>query len=333
MIVVSDILDEVKQVLASFNDTVAYQKMNLAVDLLANKGNWNPLIGFVDITTQDRTFALPYEVDVPLAVNVGGRPANFRNKWFEFHLNGPGSDCCNAYCDSNWEDLGMWPTFRRVTKDTQLCFLSSDASDVGATIIVYGADELGRTLVRSDDSGVTIEGWEYTIQAVETFDGRLVTNIERISKPVTKGFVNLNGLIDGDTVSTTFGIYQPFETEPSYRRICVQGSRCNNASCCCSPDVCECNPHSTWVRMRFRRKNLKISKPTDLIYLHSRMAILMAVKAIYEYEANRFSQGDSYLTRAVTFLNDSQSRKSGPRQIKLQMQNRAWMGTYGENMI
>lgn len=331
MIVVSDIIDEVKQTVANCDDDVAYRAMNLAIDLLSNKGNWNPLVGFVDICSEDRTFALPYEVEVPLAVNVGGRPANFRNKWFEFHLNGPGSDCCNAFCDYSWEDLGMWPTFRRVSKDTQLCFTSSDASDVGATIVVYGNDENGQQLTRSDDAGVTIYGWEYTIEATETFDSRIVTQITRISKPVTKGFVTLAGLEEDETVSVTLGIYQPPETEPSYRRLCVQGARCTTKGCCCSPN--QCDNHRTWVRMRFRRKNFTVSQPTDMIYLHSRMSLLMGVKAVYEYQANRLGEGDGYLAKALEFLNDAQGAKSGPKQIRLQMQNKAWMGTYGENMI
>ena len=63
-----------------------------AIELAAWKANWDPYLGTMDICCDEcGCVTLPSEVGVILACNVGGFPALFRNSWFEYHINGPGS--------------------------------------------------------------------------------------------------------------------------------------------------------------------------------------------------------------------------------------------------
>ena len=64
-----------------------------AIELATWKTNWDPYLGTMDICSDDcGVVTLPSEVGVILACNVAGFPAQFRNSWFEYHINGPGTE-------------------------------------------------------------------------------------------------------------------------------------------------------------------------------------------------------------------------------------------------
>lgn len=334
MLKVSDIWAQLQQVTGTCDETEIYRFLNAAVEILSNKGNWDPLVGFADICTQGSLVVLPREIETPLAVNIGGSPANFRSKWFEFHLNGPGSDCCACRCGWAWEDLGFLPTYRRVTENTNLVFTSTDDTDVGALVLVYGKDGDGLTLVHDDSAtGTTVPGLIYSIKSsTSQTDTRDISQIDNIVKPVTQGFVTLTGRTEEDTTGTVMGIYEPDETIPEYRRLSISGS-CGVASCGCAGCSGEENLNTTWVRMRFRRRTFSLSRQSDLIFLHSPMAIKTAVQAVRSLESNDREAFNQYMETALMFINDKEKRIKGPSRISMQFQSRAWAGGAGQSLI
>lgn len=329
MIIVGDIFEDIQAVLGTCDEAVTYNKINEAQEELANLANWDPMTISLDICTSACEITLPDDIEVPLAINVGGRPADFRNKWFEFHMNGPGSECCSTGCDNNWQDLGNFPTFRDPIQPSQVVTYPEIDEAIGSNLRVYGYDENDKWIMTEDSNGVMQDGFDVPIifgigSGMTT--GQLVKRITRILKPVTNGFIQIVALDPGaSSGGTLLGLIRPSITNPSFRRIKVSGGGTNILSG--STTAC-----TTWVRMRARRKTYKVSTFDDVIPLHSVTAIKMMCMAIKKYEADLAGEYQTYLNLAREALMREQKSRSGPNQIKIQFQG-AWGAGQCDNMI
>lgn len=329
MIIVGDIFDQIKSVLGNCEDEVAYEKINEAIEELANLANWDPLVISLDICTQGCEITLPDDIEVPLAVNVGGRPSDFRNKWFEFHMNGPGSECCPGACNSSWQDLGNFPTFRDPIQPSQIAAYPEVDEASGSNLRVFGYDENGKWIMTLDSNGVMQDGFDVPIifgigSGMTT--GQLVKRITRIQKPVTNGFVQITAIDPGSsTGGTLLGLIRPNITEPQFRRIKVSGNGVQYLTG--SSTAC-----TTWVRMKARKKTFKVSTLEDPIPLHSVTALKMMCMAIKKYEADLMTEYATYFTAARESLMREQKTRSGPNQIKIQFQHN-FGGSPCDNLI
>lgn len=334
MIIVKDIWTEAQRVLGTCDEPTTYARLNEAVELMANLGNWDPMVGMMDICTSDCEITLPIDVEVPLAINIGGYPADFRNKWFEFHLNGPGSGCCSTGVGWNWTDKGEYPTFREMNTSSLIRAYSDLDEGADTSIRVYGFDHCDKWIMTPDCNGTLVDGFDIPVlfgigRGMTT--KQTVKRITRISKPVTRGFVYLMAMAsetkgcDEDWVK--LGYYLPSETEPQYRRIQVSSNR----------NICSalrsCSQYCSWVRMRYRRKTCVLNSQEDVIFLHSTTALKMALMAVRKYEDDLIDQYKAYKAEAKVSLNEEQKTRSGPNQIMIQMQRSGWMSRTGENMI
>lgn len=325
MIIVSQILSRIQKILGNCNESNAYEKLNAAIELLKNEGNWNPLLGFMDICTQDCIVTLPDDVETPLSANVGGFPADFRNKWFEFHMNGPGTECCQQSCYVNVQDQGFFPTFRDiVSEDSRLLAVGEDSFDDGVVIRVYGYDKNEKWIMTKNPDDTLSDGFDVPIFHTSLPVEDRIKRITRISKPATRGWVRLVALDNSSDAGAMIGEYRPYETEPQYRRMKVSGPGSDDCG------GCSCN---TWVRMIYRRKQADVSQPTDPIFLHSKEAIVRAVQAVRKYDADLFEEGDKYLERAIYFLNKREKVEAGRRTVRIQFDKNISMGSGLYNMM
>lgn len=330
MITVGDIFEEVQSVLGTCSEAVTYSKLNEAIEELANLGNWDPMTMSMDICTSGCEITLPDDVEVPLAVNVGGHPSDFRNKWFEYHLNGPGSECCGTACSFSWQDKGDFPTFRDPIKASQIAAFPEGEEALGSNLQVFGYDAADKWIMSPDANGVMRDGFDvpiiYGLGSGMTTSQK-VKRITRILKPVTNSFVKIVALDTGSSSGgTLLGLIRPNITEPIFRRITISGAGCSGL--CTS----ECST-KTWVRMRVRRKVFKVSTLEDPIPLHSVTALKMMCQAIKKYEADLLEEYAKYFLAAKDALQREQKSRSGPNQIRIQFQNSAYAGKPGENMI
>lgn len=329
MIIVSDIWEDIQSVIGTCDEAITYNKLNEAQEELANLGNWDPLVISLDICTQGCEITLPDDIEVPLAINVGGRPADFRNKWFEFHMNGPGSECCSGSCQFSWTDKGEFPTFRDPIRASEIATYPEVEEASGANLRVYGYDENDKWIMTLDSNGVEQDGFDvpiiYGIGSGMT-SGQLVKRITRLEKPVTNGFLQVVALDPGSSSGgTLLGLIRPNFTNPSYRRIRVSG----NGTQYLSGSTSSC---TTWVRMKARKKTFKLTAQTDPIPLHSVTALKMMCMAIKKYENDLAGEYKEYLNLAREALNREQKTRSGPNQIRIQFQG-SYGGQPGSNMI
>lgn len=330
MIIVSDIYTDIQKVLGTCDEDETFNKINEAQEELANLGNWDPMTVSLDICTSGCEITLPDDIEVPLAINVGGRPADFRNKWFEYHLNGPGTECCPGACTFAWHDKGDFPTFRDPSQPSQVAAYPEIEEALGSNLRVYGYDDNDQWIMTEDSNGVMQDGFDVPIifgigSGMTT--SQLVKRITRIAKPVTNGFVRIVALDPGATSGgTLLGLIRPYITNPSFRRIKISGSGTATLS---TSGTC-----TTWVRMRARKKTFKIASMDDAIPLNSVTALKMMVMAIKKYEADLAGEYATYLNLAREALQREQKSRSGPNQIKIQFQGSAYAGSHcGDNLI
>ena len=294
-----------------------------AIELIQWKANWDPYLGDMDICSDAcGLVTLPSEVGVVLAVNVGGYPAFFRNSWFQYHINGPGSKDraggIGPSCGFFWDDRGSSPVFQDLKEYSYIAAILEDPVDgasglsmqvMGETVDPAYNEKMVISVPTSGPSqpGVTIPlltGYASTDFAATQF--RAIT---RVIKPVTRGYVKLIGFPGRQAAQgVVLGYYAPNETDPSYRRIRV------NAAC-------------KWVRLKYRRSEIKFVYDTDIIPLPSREVLIELLKAIRMRDANDIDGSNKYVGSAVGLMLERQLIEEGPANFALQVDPSYGIGT------
>jgi hypothetical protein len=307
-----------------------------ALDLGTFKSNYNPWIGKLDTCSDACGYVtLPYFVETVLACNVGGLPAFFRDKWFEFNVNGPGSNSWGSFpsianstgygngtslygggsigVGNTWDDRQFTSTFQDITTPSALLCICEDPADgagnlqlsvQGITVSKEGYEEEALTTVGPNAPATAVfVPLAYSPNGLATSDPKatLFRRIIQVVKPVTVGYVRLYAVSPQQGAPLTLlGVYGPAETKPQYRRIRVS-SGCN------------------WVRVMYRIKTPDLLYDYDVIPIQSLDAMLGLIKAVRFNETNNYAEGKAALDIAVQTLNEIQTIQDGPCTINLQI--------------
>jgi hypothetical protein len=165
---VSQIYDECAEILGTTDDKKIFRKIQQAVATLMESGHWTHSVADVDVCTGwDRcSITLPRNIDVPLAVNIDGSPAYFRNRLFQYHVNKGGM--FNSV-DWAWDDRGYVATLMDIIQPSQLIAVAEMENDVGKTIRVLGLDENNRTIRSQLANGTGVDGLLVPIHSQSDF--------------------------------------------------------------------------------------------------------------------------------------------------------------------
>lgn len=294
MIVVRDIIERAYIALGTTDQQVVFEQLSDAVEALANKSDWSPLIGYADICVDGISITLPREIETVLAVNLGGQPSFARDRWFEFHLNGPGTET-NGPSGYRWDDRGQSPVVRNPDGPSLLFALVAQDEDVNVPLRVFGFDEKG-AWIRSKEGNVWRDGFlvptlpRYTVPNAEA---PLISRITRVQKGISVGQIKLLAH-DSNDDPILIGEYQPDEVNPSYRRILVP------------PNT------SQWARLLYRKRTHVIRSLDDAIPLHSRLALILMLKALHYYETDRLIDARQFEAAAVGYLEEEQRSSTVP---------------------
>lgn len=285
--IASEILDEVGEIFGFAKDAKFFKKLSDAVRALNNKGITDLQVAEADFCVYDGLVTLPSEVDAIQSVMVDGRPTFLRSQWFQYSLSGTGwRDCAPpGYGD----ELGLVCTYRDPSIPVYLVAQLESVRDNNKKLRVYGWDADGKRITSLDANGNVQDG--FLVPTIYGFQNRntdipAIAKIERITKDDTQGFIRLVAIDPADNSSVTeIGYYQPWETTPSYRRLRVKAK--------------------SWVRVKYRRRDLEVRGPSDWINVSNREALLLMCKAVKfridgQYELARNSEAE-----AVRVLNDS----------------------------
>lgn len=304
MILVSEIWDEARKTFGHCLEPKLYRWITDAVELLASKGEIDPLVGFVDLCLDGPCATLPAEIETVLAVNICGRPAMSKDILFSFHLNGPGD--CGRSCSYSWADQGNWPTYKDLVCPSKLIAFLDSPEDAGKMLKVFGFDEFNRPLrTKIGDT------WEDGLRVPTVYGYALpsssdpyVSRITGIVKDLTVANVRLSSFDNSANMTggsgTLLGVYENWEVKPIYRRIKV-------------------NTCGGWIRMCYRKRSIELRSQNDRILLHSRPALLMAFRALRYYDDGDFSNGNQAEANATRLLTERENSLQGPARMPLQV--------------
>lgn len=282
------------------SDVIKYRRLTDSVELLANMGDWDPLVGYVDICAQDKIVTLPREIETVLTLNIGRDPAVGRDPLFTFHLNGPGDDCPTS--DKYWQDLGDAPTYREIECPAKLVAEAVLEEDEGTELWVYGQNKNGEPL-RTLVDGTWFDGLSVPVfhgVSAPGEDATEVARIVRIRKSETVGPIRLS-TIDNDSGSgTLIGIFEHDETAPLYRRI-------------------KLSQKAPWVRIAYRKRVFSLKTQNDRIPLHNAQAVIMMLRALIKYDELDFASAQTCEATAVRWLEQEQRTRTAPVMYPIQV--------------
>ena len=259
---VQSILEESKGVLGKCDTPTVFRRISDAVRLANNSGKFDSSLGVMDLCVCDGCVTLPADVATVLAVSTDGQPTLMRDQWFQFNINGPGIQQYVPFLYA--DEQGQVSTFKDPSGPVKFIAEIGNARDSGASIRVFGWDENGKRIYTTGANGVLEDG--VLVPAVFGFsqpnpDAPAMARIERVQKAETNGFVKLIAINpDSNSSHTLIGYYLPWETAPSYRRIRV--------------------PDRSWIRIKYRKKDLEVRAETDWINIENRQALLLLLKSV-----------------------------------------------------
>jgi hypothetical protein len=335
MIRVLDIWTEAKNVVGNVDDEFLFRRITDAVELLSNKGDWDPLLQTLDICTSSRIVTLPPEVETILACNMVGNPAVARDELFQFHINGPGQFGFESGGDGGgggemgppgpatypfgcplrweWADLSDACTYRELPAPSKLIAYCVEAADVDSQLWVHGLDQNQNVVRTKMPDGTYREGWQVPVaQSYSSLpaDAPTFFQITAVQKQHTAGPIRL-----ATTSEMLLGVYQPKETTPAYRRIQLSRS-------------------VPWVRIRFRRRTFDVVSKYDLLPLNSRQAVLMMLRALKAYGTpGEIALAEGYEATAVRWLTEKQFCNNPPVVAPLQVHDGAPLMDMGDFML
>lgn len=273
MILVRDIADEVREVTGNCDQVVMFRAITRAVELLANKGSFDPLLATLDFYVDGAYLvALPRDVKTVLRVNLNNNPSFSRHRIFEYSMNTNGS-VDGQDIGWQWHERGF-SVIQDETKLPSLLSYQVSSGDTGKTITVTGTDPEGRTV-------------KEVIQGANT------------DLPVTQNvFAQVTSIVRDATTAEAFlmsdigpiGQYYPDETVPEYR-------------------VIKLSQTGIAVRMLYRKNVFKVTSLDDLIPLHSSMALIMAVDAVRLMQERKYADAAPVLEEAAKIINEEQSSR------------------------
>lgn len=304
MLTVDEVWDEISEIWGHCDERKLLRWLTDSVQLLANKGEIDALVGYVDLCVDGGCVTLPREVETVLAVNIGGHPALGRDEVFSFHLNGPGDFC--TPCGYTWTNVGGFPTYRDLQCPAKLIAFLDSPEDQGKELRVFGFDSENRPL-RTKVGETWQDGYLVpTIfgYALPDSTAPWISRITSVRKAVTVANVRLSSFDNSSSSGTLLGVFEHDETEPRYRRIKLHHG--------CS-----------WVRMMYRKRSLELRSRHDRIFLHSRPALLLACRAVKAYSQADIAGGVQFEAQATRLLTEKESVLQAPLANPVQVSDRA----------
>lgn len=189
---VSQIYDEVAEILGTTDQNKIFRKLTQAVRALMESGHWFHTNAEVDVCTgwDGVTITLPRNVEIPLAVNVDGSPMYFRDRLFQYHVNKGGVWNTVGWA---WDDRGYQALQMDITRPSQLVAVAESSNDVGKFLRVLGTDKWSRTLRSQTNDGTGVDGLMIPIHSQHDFqfgtitpDGNTINTRQATVTPITQ---------------------------------------------------------------------------------------------------------------------------------------------------
>lgn len=310
------------------NDPRVKTRVNEAIQELMNEGSWPGVVDRWKIIATDGHITLPPQLDMLLEITTDGIPQQIMSPWAEFVNYGPGlqEDLLSQNygsglgyrrwwkCGGDVYDRGESPVRVDIPISTGSSCVCTDGSgaefegpwtirqyasveeEAGAYSTIQGLDTNG-LLVRSQISNGSGMEWINGVR-VEISNGsgffetaQAFSKITSYTKPQTNGYVRItawNGVTEIELSN-----YEPWETEPSYRRYFspfLQARRCDD------------NPCRRVVLARARRRFVPIEEDSDVLLISNVLALKSIIIAQWKREAGNLEEYAAQKLTAVDIM-------------------------------
>ena len=322
MLLVSDIIEDAREVFGVCDSPALYRHINDAISLLVTKGDWTPMLAYLDVAPSGDSVFLPSDVETPLAVLVNGHPTLSRNELYRFHLNGPG-DYGNPVQKYSVEHQAASPVMADLPEASTLSATlerAEDAADTSLEVWVTGYDVDGNWVRTDTGGGVFVDGWPVPLAhpappAAAPTDPEFsrIVGVRKTKRSAGTIRLHTTGWV-ADTTGTLLGVYLPHEVTPWYRRLRLPFT-------------------PTTVRLYIRRKTFLVAEPTDFIPLHHRFALVMAMRAVKAYNYSDIVVGNAYEANAARMLNEQESVLTPPGPTPIQVSFEAGLVDQRDNCM
>lgn len=244
---------------------------NRAHQVLLDHGSWWGTEQEANLAILDSCVTMPACVETILGVRACGRPLALENEWYRLTpgFNPQGWDRCGG--DRMWlEYRDNVPSFQMLTANSVLRVFTTSARDFGKKIKIIGYDKNG-VWVRTVQNSVMQDGESITLADVFVDSTTEWLSVTAIIKDETDDSVRIFSHPLGSDVLTPFGLYQYWETKPSYQRWKVIGYRQLACGSCCPRQQ---------ITARVKLQFVPVKYDDDLFLIQSRQAMEYAVQAL-----------------------------------------------------
>lgn len=271
---VKDIWDEVVEATGTCDEKVNFRAITRAVELLANRGLFDPLIATIDFTVDGGfLIALPRDVKTPIRLNINNNPAFSRSRIFEFAPNTNGTND-GPEIGWQWHERGYACIQDERKLPSPLRYKVEAEADNGKTLKVRGIDP---------------EGYERS----ETLIGALADPTpSQFTYAEVRSVTREATIAEAYLLAETGNIARYYfdEEQPEYRVIKLAQT-------------------GVAVRMLYRRHVFEITSQDDIIPLHSAMAVIRAVDAVRLMMKKKYADATAALEEAAGIIGLEQSTR------------------------
>lgn len=248
----------------------------------------------------------PRSVAAIEAISVCNSPITIRNGWFEFLETGPGlqgdgTGSCGGCGGLQLYDRGTTCTFADIIGVNKKIKIYADVAEAaGAKILLQGYDE-NYNWIRTLVAGVWTDGEYVSISTTPVTSVNFFSSLTGVQKPITNGFVR--GYEYDTTLLTqrAIAIYEPDETNPSYRRSLIAGL--SNVS----GGACETKTVNAIVKLDY----VPARVDTDWLVIGNLPALKDMCQSLRKAENNLFEESAAWEARAVRELDKELHHKNG----------------------
>jgi hypothetical protein len=287
--------------------------LNEAQSRLADMGKWWGTYKRLRVCVTAGCITWPREVKTVEAMNVCGIGIPIQNGWYEFQQDVPAPGIgCESCEQRQLLDRGMVTQFRDFTGLSKVRIYVSQASDVGKRVLLQGLDGNGNAIRTLDSvSGDYVWGEYVTLASpfVQSTNSFALPGLTGAQKPLTNGRLTVTGVNVVSNVETQVSVWEPAETNPSYRRTYLvnrpTGCSDNNNTCSdrgdgCTPadESCAGSMTEAIVRMEF----IPAVVDQDWLFIENIDAVKHMMKAIQREDRNQYAEAEREIQLALRSL-------------------------------
>lgn len=292
--------------------------VNSATERMLQAGNWFGTEQLARICLYNGCISWPRYVGTVLGVRMCNQSVDIKNHWYS--IVGPAFNCgIQGYGDGWWGqfgfsgfngrsypvvgDTGTTPLFSEITNSTgsYIRLYAVKREDWGKTVQLFGHDSNNQPLQEKDADGNWVMGITITLADphVQTTIKIPPGGIRSVLKQETQGNVLMYEVDPDDATNIRqLALYEPGETNPSYRRSRFSGLCVDSSGCKDSDDV----PIKA-VDALFKLAYIPVKNANDFLLIDDFTALKFLIQCITLEEGGETGRAQDYELKAIRQLN------------------------------